>query len=72
MGLAYGVEVASSRALVVTPGKVITPDMRTIQLLPSMPGATAPKSTQEYIANRSVASPSGDLPHPSSPSSYPI
>ncbi|KAH7353389.1 hypothetical protein B0T11DRAFT_320410 [Plectosphaerella cucumerina] len=51
VGLCYSVEVATSQTLRITPGKVATPDLRTIQALETMPGSTPSTSTKEYIMN---------------------
>ncbi|KAH6683482.1 hypothetical protein F5X68DRAFT_137416 [Plectosphaerella plurivora] len=51
IGLCYSVEIATSRALIITPGNVAIPDLRTIQALGTMPGSTPSTSTKEYITN---------------------
>lgn len=54
LGLCYSVEDANKLALVVTPGKVLVPDMRTIRTFSTVDAVVDSSSSggQEYTANR--------------------
>ena len=51
MGFCYSIDVATTDALVIQAGKVMAADMRSLQVVDTVPGAVPSRATLEYIAN---------------------